>query len=464
MTSIPHPRQSMASTVSRIVAAMVASGWCLAVSGWAMAFAPVLQDAERTHEWTQWRGPNRDGVWQGNVDSSPLPAEGLEVLWRAPIGSGYTGPTIADGRVFVMDRIRRPEQEERVVCLNAKTGDQLWEHRYPCVYAGVGYEAGPRASVTIDGQHAYSLGSMGHLNCLTVSGSVVWKRDLNQEYGISTNDRMPIWGIAASPLIYQQLVIVQIGAGNGAGILAFDKRTGKEVWKCLDDRAQYSSPIIVQQCGRDVLVVWTGDSVAGIDPSTGDLFWRYPFPPRNMPIGVASPIYRDGQIFVTSFYDGSLMLRLRDDALEVEKVWARVGENERKTDALQSIISTPVWIGDHLYGADSHGEFRCLDVRNGDRVWEDLSIVPTARWATVHIVQFPTADSKEVLLFNERGELLRGRLTPTGFESQWRTSVLKPTTPQLNQRGGVCWSHPALTADGILVRNDEEVVYLKLPQ
>jgi outer membrane protein assembly factor BamB len=392
-----------------------------------------------------------------------LPADGLEVLWRFPIGPGYTGPTVADDRVFVMDRIRRPEQMERVVCLDAKTGVQMWEHRYPCVYSGVGYEAGPRASVTIDGQQAYSLGSMGHLHCFDVGGAVLWKKELDEIYGISANDRMPIWGIAASPLIYQQWVIVQIGAGRGAGLVAFDKRTGEEAWKCLDDRAQYSSPLIVQQAGRDVLVAWTGDSVAGINPLTGELYWRFPFPPRNMPIGVASPVYRDGHLFVTSFYDGSLMLRLREDAMQVDKVWARVGANERQTDALHSIIGTPVWIGDHLYGPDSYGEFRCLEASSGERVWEDLSIVPKARWATVHIIQFPSADSSQVLLFTERGELLSGTLTPSGFQQTWRTSVLKPTTPQLNQRGGVCWSHPALTGDGIIVRNDEEVVYLKLP-
>lgn len=415
-------------------------------------------------EWPQWRGPNRDGVWSGRVATTPPPATGLEVVWKTPIGPGYTGPTVADGRVYVMDRIQRPEQEERVVCLDAATGEFEWEHRYPCVYSGVGYEAGPRASVTIDGNRVYSLGSMGHLHCLDTGGSVVWKQDLNQTYGISKNDRMPIWGIAASPLIYQNMVVVQIGAGNGAGLVAFDKLTGQEIWKCLDDRAQYSSPIIVKQAGRDVLVIWTGDSVAGIDPKDGQVLWQHPFPPRNMPIGVASPIYRNGQIFVTSFYDGSLMLNLSDTSLDVELAWVRVGESERKTDALHSIIGTPVWIGDHLYGPDSHGEFRCLAARNGDRIWEDLSIVPKARWATVHIVQFPSADSSEVLLFNERGELLRGELSPSGFKEQWRSAILKPTKPQLNQRGGVCWAHPAMTSDGIIVRNDEEIVYVRLPQ
>jgi len=422
----------------------------------------VMGQDPQDPQWPQWRGPQRDGVWSQELELQAFPQDGLEVLWRAPIGPGYTGPTVADDRVFVMDRLRRPEQVERVLCFDARSGIQIWEHRYPCVYAGVGYEAGPRASVTVHDKQAYSLGSMGHLHCFDVGGTVLWQRDLNQEYGISDNSRMPTWGIAASPLIYQQWVIVQIGAGRGAGLVAFDKDTGEEAWKCLDDRAQYSSPILVRQADQDVLVIWTGDSVAGIDPSNGQVHWRYPFPPKEMPIGVASPIVRNDQLFVTSFYDGSLMLRLKPESLEVEKVWARVGENEQRTDALQSIIGTPVWIGDHLYGVDSYGQFRCLEAQTGQRVWENLDIVPTARWATVHIIQFPDADSSRVLIFNERGELLLGELSPNGFNEIGRTSLIRPTTPQLNQRGGVCWAHPALTADTIIVRNDEEIVCLRL--
>ncbi len=456
MGSVRRPSQAiLRQCVASLRQWVVCVGLSLVVG--CFAFGQERSDSQ----WPQWRGPQRDGVWSGTVDVQPPPAEGLEVLWRTPIGPGYTGPTVAEDRVFVMDRIRQPEQMERVLCLDAGTGVQMWEHRYPCVYSGVGYEAGPRASVTVDGKQAYALGSMGHLHCFDVGGAVLWQRNLNEEYGISSKDRMPIWGIAASPLIYQEWVIVQIGAGQGSGVVAFDKRSGEEAWKCLDDRAQYSSPILVQQAGRDVLVIWTGDSVAGLDPQNGQVLWRYSFPPKNMPIGVASPIYRDGQVFVTSFYDGSLMLRLRDD-MQVEKVWAKVGVNERQTQALHSIIGTPVWIGDHLYGVDSYGEFRCLEAGTGERVWEDLSIVPQARWATVHIVQFPDAASSQVLLFNERGELLLGTLTPQGFQEKWRTQLIGPTTPQLNQRGGVCWSHPALTANSIIVRNDEEIVCLRL--
>lgn len=415
----------------------------------------------QAQQWPQWRGPQRDGVLRHDYRSDEFPENGFELLWEAPLGPGYTSPVVADDRVFVMDRIVKPEQQERVVCFDAVSGNQLWEHTYDCRYVDIGYQAGPRASVTVDGSRAFSLGAMGHLKCFDVGGGVLWEKDLNEEYEISKSGRMPIWGMAAAPLVYDDLLIVQVG-GPQACLVAFEKKSGEEVWRALNDRAQYSSPILVQQNGNDVVVLWSGDSVAGIAPRDGQVYWRFPFRPRNMPIGVATPLVKDNQIFVTSFYDGSLMLRLLPDSMSVEKVWMKVGNNERRTQALHSIISTPVWIGEYIYGVDSYGEFRCLDARTGDRVWEDLSAVPKARWSTIHFVQFPDQESNRVWMFNERGELILGKLSAGGFVEQDRTTLIQPTRKQLNQRDGVCWTHPAFTEDLVIVRNDEKIKAYRL--
>ena len=238
-------------------------------------------------QWPQWRGPQRDGVLRHRFDFDKFPEDGLEVLWKKSIGPGYTSPTIADDRVFVMDRITDPEQQERVVCYDAISGAQLWEHSYPCKYVGIGYQAGPRASVTVDGSRAYSLGAMGHLICFDVGGAVLWEKDLDSDYQITKNRRMPIWGIAAAPLVYDDLVIVQPGAED-ACLVAFDKKSGEEVWRALNDRAQYSSPILIQQNQQDVVVIWTGDSVAGLDPTNGHVHWRFPFSPKTCRL--ASPL------------------------------------------------------------------------------------------------------------------------------------------------------------------------------
>ncbi|MFM8282297.1 MAG: PQQ-binding-like beta-propeller repeat protein [Planctomycetaceae bacterium] len=431
------------------------AGWlapCLFAA--AVGFAP---SGSRADDWPQWRGPSRDGVWRetGVIESFPGPR--LQPAWRVPVGPGYSGPSVADGRVFLTDRQTNPEQVERVLAFDAATGAAIWTHTYPCVYRNIGYEAGPRASVTVDGEHVFSLGAMGHLHCLAAAdGKPVWQRDLAGDYAIA----MPIWGIAGAPLVDGSRLILHIGGAEGACVVALDKTTGREIWRALDDRGQYTAPILVEQGGRRVVVVWTGDSVAGLAAESGAVVWRVPFTPRNMPIGVATPVVSGDRLFLTSFYDGSMMLRLGTAAPTVETLWHRVGASERQTDALQSIIGTPLFLGGHVYGVDSYGELRCLDAATGDRLWEDLTATPKARWSTIHIVRHGDGDT--VWMFNERGELIIARLTPEGFRPLSRTTILEPTTDQLPQRGGVCWSHPAFARRCVFARNDRELVCVSL--
>lgn len=410
-------------------------------------------------DWPQWRGLNRDGVWSEDGLDREFKNGELKELWSQPVGSGYSGPTVADGRVFLMDRQVEPTQQERILCLDEKTGEPIWRHEYDATYVGVGYVAGPRASVTVDGKHVYSLGTMGHLNCLTASeGEVVWAAGLDKRYKISDSKRMPIWGIAGSPLVHENLVIVHIGGSDGACIVAFDKLSGDEVWRALEDRAQYSSPVLHTVAGQNILICWTGDNVAGLNPDDGTVIWAVPMEPRNMPIGIATPLIKGNQVFVTSFYDGSMMVQISEDGKSAEKMWSAVGPNERKTKALHSIISTPVWIGDHIYGVDSYGEFRCISAADGSRVWSSEDAVPKARWSTVHFVQ----NGDDTWMFNERGELLVGQLSPEGYREVSRAKLIEPTKPQLNQRGGVCWSHPAFANRKVFLRNDEKIICVDL--
>lgn len=408
-------------------------------------------------QWPQWRGPDRDGILREADLIKKFPEDGLELLWKKPISAGYCGPTVSRKRVFVTDRVTKPAQMERIWCLDSRNGTVLWKDQYECSYRGVSYTAGPRASVTVEDNRAFVLGTMGHLRCYDVGGLLLWKKDLNKEYQVSKSRRMPIWGIAASPIIYRRLVTVVIGGDNGACVVALDKKTGEEKWRALNDRPHYSSPILIQQAGRDVLVVWTGDAVNGLDPSTGKSYWRFPFPAKRMPIGVATPVFKDGKLFITSFYDGSLILKVHSDEMKVSKIWQKAGPNERRTKALHSMISTPVWIGDYLYGVDSYGELRCLEALTGKRIWEDQSAVRKARWSNIHFTQFPNKDSETCWMFNEQGELILGELKPDGFSEVERTKLIDPTTEQLRQRGGVCWAHPAFSERSIIVRNDKEI-------
>lgn len=419
-----------------------------------LVVAALHQVTAQVDEWPQWRGAARDGVWREAGIVRELPDE-LTPKWKVPIGSGYAGPTVAAGRVYVTDRNEEPEEVERVHCFALEDGERLWTHEYPCKYEGVSYEAGPRCTVLIDSGRAYSLGTMGHLFCLdAASGKVVWSHDLRQEYEI----RMPIWGIAAAPVLEGDLLIVPVCGKGDAYLVAFDAVSGKERWRALDDRGNYSAPIVIDQAGKRVLVCWSGDRIVGVDPASGALHWQHPFPARNMPLGVATPVLAGDTLFITGFYDGCLLLRLAADELAVKEVWRKRGQNERSTDGLHSTIATPLVRDGHVYGVDSYGELRCLDLANGARVWEDRSAVPRGRWATIHFVQ----NAERTWMLNERGELIIAELSPEGFDEIDRAPLLQPTRGQLDQRNGVCWSHPAFANRCVFARNDEELVCVDL--
>ncbi len=403
-------------------------------------------------DWPQWRGVNRDGVWRETGIVQNL--DNLQVRWRTEVANGYCSPTVARGRVYITDRLKNPDQVERIHCFDAADGSEIWSHSYECRYGKLSYPDGPRASVTIDEGRAYSLGSMGHLFCLDAAkGDVLWEKDLKSEYDI----KMPIWGIAAAPLVENGLLILHIG-GKNACLIALDKLTGAEKWRALDDRASYSAPIIIEQAGQRVLVCWTGDSVSGLDPTTGKLHWRHPFTPRKMVLNIATPVFENGYLFVSGFYDGSLLLEVKPHSLAVKSLWRRIGKSEKDTDSLHCCISTPIIEGDYIYGVDSHGELRCLDLKTGDRIWENLDAVPIDRWSNIHMVR----NEDKIWMFNERGELIISKLSPEGFQEISRAKIIEPTEGQLKRRGGVCWSHPAFADKNIYVRNDRELICVDL--
>jgi len=400
-------------------------------------------------DWPQWRGPNRDGLWpeDGIVERFDQPQ--LSIRWRAKIGSGYSGPTVAAQRVYVTDRVAAPVQLERVHCFEAMSGQKLWSYEYECDYEQVAKRDGPRASVTVDDGRAYSLGTMGDLHCFNAAtGEVLWMKRLKTEYNIT----LPIWGSSAAPLVEGDMVIVHVGGKEDACLVAFDKATGRQRWKSLGDDASYSAPIVIEQAGERVLVCLTGQRLVGLNPRTDSLCWEAPFPPRKMVHHIASPVFENGWLFVSSFFDGSLLLRVDPDALSVTELWSRRGDSERGTDALHCCISTPLIRGRYIYGIDAYGQLRCLDVRTGDRVWEISRAVAPNRWATAHMV----GNGDKIWMFNEYGELIISELSPDGYKEISRAKLIEPTKGQLER--GVCWAHPAFAYRHVYARNDNEIV------
>lgn len=422
-----------------------------------LLFFLITQSVPAGDEWPDWRGPYRDGTWNEKGIKKSFKHTQIPLKWTVPISSGFSGPSVAGGKVYITDRLTFPDQQERVHCFDAETGKTIWSYNYDCTYQGVGYQAGPRASVILDKSNAYSLGTMGHLFCFDAStGAVIWKRDLNEDFEI----RMPTWGIAAAPLIYEDLIILQIGGEDNAGVIALNKEDGNEAWRNLKDDAGYSAPILIQQGEVPVVVIWTGNNVVGMNPDTGAVYWSFPFD-QKMVINISTPVMYKEYLFLSCFFDGSMLLKLDVNGPNAEKVWQRAGKNERNTDALHCCISTPLIKDDHIYGVDSYGELRCLDLKTGDRIWEDLTAVNKARWANIHIVQ----NGDLSYLFNENGKLIIAELTPERYHEISRAALIAPTTEQLNRQGiGVTWAHPAFANKHVFIRNDKELVCADLSE
>src|SRR5687768_1486033 len=200
----------------------------------------AVADRARGEDWPQWLGPHRDSNWRETGILEQFPAGGPNILWRAPIAGGYAGPAVAGGRVFVHDYqaegdvtanpgARSDRQgKERVLCLDAKTGAEIWKHEHEANYK-ISYAYGPRCTPTVHQGKVYTLGAEGRLCCLDAeSGNELWSKDLTEEYQVKT----PIWGFAGHPLVDGQKLICLVG-GEGSVAVAFDKDSGKELWKAL---------------------------------------------------------------------------------------------------------------------------------------------------------------------------------------------------------------------------------------
>ena len=420
-------------------------------------------------DWPQWLGPQRDAVWRETGIVEKFPAEGPRVRWRTPIGAGYSGPAVANGRVYVMDRIAtkstntpatafdrgRIPGTERVLCLNEADGKILWKHEYDCAYT-VSYAAGPRVTPSVSEGKVYSLGAEGNLLCLdAANGQVIWSRNFKKDFGIAT----PMWGFAGNPLIDGDKLICLAGGSNSVAV-AFDKRTGKELWRALSAKEPgYSSPVIYTVGGRRQLILWHPEAINGLDPETGRVLWTTPFSSR---FGLTAPMPRqvNDRIFVTAFYDGSLMLRVTNAEAPPQVLWKSAKASERDTDMLHSIIPTPFIEGGHIYGVCSYGQLRCLKVESGERVWETLAATTKdnkeTRWGNAFLIK----NGERFFLFNELGDLIIARLMPDGYQEISRAHIIEPA----NRDPGrwVVWSHPAFANRSCYARNDREIVCVSL--
>lgn len=404
-------------------------------------------------DWPQWGGPRRDLAWHETGIVKELKTKDLlPRVWSAPLGAGYAGPAVVNGRVFVMDR-HADHSGERVLCLNAETGKEIWKHEYAARYT-VSYPLGPRCTPTVDDGRVFTVGAMGHLFCLDEqTGKVLWQKNFVEDFGT----KLPIWGMVHAPLIDGNQAIVLAG-GENALVVSFDKVTGKELWRALDDReVGYAPPMIFTFGGQRQLIVWHPDAVTSLDPTTGKQIWRVPYRVRSG-LTVMTPRAVGNRLFVASFYNGPRMIEVAEDGQSARVVWAGKSDSEQRTDGVHPIIMTPVFDGTHIYGIDSYGQLRCLDASNGQRLWDTLDATGQGRWWNCFLV--PHED--RFFLHNEQGELIIAKLTPAGYQELSRAKLVEPTQPI--QRRMTVWSHPAFAMKSVFARNDKEIVRVSLAE
>ena len=428
----------------------------------------------RADDWPQWLGPRRDSIWREPGLATAIPAAGLPVKWRVPVAGGYSGPAVADGRVYVMDYVAREGElvngpndrtlragTERLLCLDAATGRLLWKHEYDCPYS-ISYASGPRCTPTVADGRVYALGAEGNLACLdAATGRLLWSKDFKTLYAAPT----PIWGFCGHPLVEGDLLVCLVG-GPGSVAGAFDRVTGAERWKALTaSESGYCPPTMIESAGVRQLVIWDADNLNALDPATGRVLWSQPLKPM-YGMSIMAPQVADtprGQVlFASGIGRIAALYALAADAPAARLLW----RGEPKS-AVFCANATPFIAGDTLYGCDCDtGMLTAVALDDGRRLWETLEPTTGGERRSKHGTAFLVRQAEGVAgdpagttrtwIFSETGDLILARLSPEKYEELGRTRLLDPTNECFGRE--VVWSHPAFANGCILVRNDREVV------
>ena len=381
-------------------------------------------------DWPQYRGPNRDGRSTETGLLKSWPEAGPVVLWRVPLGSGYSGISVVGDRLFTMFGA---EGQEYAAAFDTKTGNELWRFEMGRNFRNPQGD-GPRSSPTVEGGLVYVLGARAKLYALdAATGEKRWGMDLPEELGAV----IPEWGISTSPLIEGQHLIVDVGGRKNHGIVAFDRETGEIAWHAGSHRAAYSSPIAVTIGGERQIVLFTAEGVRGVSARDGKRLWSSPWT-TDWDVNAATPVFvpRNG-IFISSGYDtGATLLQVvrEEDEFKVYEVW--------RNRLMKNHFNSSVLVGAFLYGFDM-GTLKCLDALTGEEKWRARG--GFSKGSLLY------ADGHLIVMGGE-GSLGLVEATPEGFRSKSRVKILD----------GKTWTMPSLAEGVLFVRDFTEMVALQL--
>ena len=389
-------------------------------------------------DWPEYLGPNRDGVYPGEALTRAWPSDGPKVLWRKRnISAGMSGVVVAKGRAILFHEVNRYDTIE---CLDAKTGKTLWENNYASSFAaGYGSAAGPRATPSIVGDRVYTMGGQGVVVCTDfATGKTVWKVDTQKSYRASDG----FFGMACSPLVEGNAVLLNIGGEAGAGIVALDKNSGKLLWKTLDDEASYSSPVMAKLHGKRRAVFFARTGLAVVDPANGKIDFQNRWRARiQASVNAAAPLVVGELIFVTSSYNtGALVVKAAADGYKT--AWSN-------DTSLSSQYASVMHRGGFIYGTHGRADvppvpaLRCVELATGK-----------VRWSVDDFGDCMMLLSGDRLLaLMESGELVLGQATPAGWREISRAQIV----------GSGARSQPALADGRLYVRDRNQLVCLDAP-
>jgi len=378
--------------------------------------------------WTDFRGPNRDGRYTATPIRTTWPRDGLPQLWKQPVGGGYASFVVVNGRAFTIEQRRN---QEVVAAYDVQSGRELWTNGWTANFQESMGGDGPRATPTYHEGRIYALGAEGELRVLDAAkGSLIWRKNILTDNNASNLQ----WGMSAAPLIVDDKVIVLPGGSRGKSVVAYSKSTGDVVWRALDDEQAYVSPMLVTIAGVRQIVVVSAARATGLTVDGGQLLWEYPFV-TSMGINVAQPIVfkhnGNDRIFLSASYGtGAAVFELtrNGDRFQTKKIW----ENQR----MKNKFTSSVLHNGFIYGLDE-SILACLDVNTGEQKWKG------GRYGYGQIM----LAGDHVIVLTEDGEVVLVRATPDRHEEVATFAAIK----------GKTWNHPVITDGRLLVRNSEEM-------
>jgi outer membrane protein assembly factor BamB len=414
-------------------------------------------------DWPGFLGPTGNSVSPERGIVSPWPKDGLRIVWHHPVAEGYAPPSVSNGRLFVFERV---ENTARLRCVKADTGAALWKFDYATNYRDkYGYNGGPRCCPVIDDDRVYLHGAEGMLHCLAVAdGKRLWKVDTASEFGVVQN----FFGVGSTPVVEGDLLIVQVGGspagsdkldfadlkGNGSGVVAFDKRTGKVVYKITDELASYASPVLATIGGRRWCFVLARGGLIGFEPKSGKVQFHLPWrAPDLESVNASNPVVVGDQVFISECYGpGSALLKVKPGGYEV--VWSDA-KKKLRDKALMCHWMTPIYHDGYLYGCSGRhsvdAQLRCVELATGKVMWSEPRLTRTSLLMI----------DGHFVVQTEVGPLLLVKVNPKQYDemSEWSVREVGKKDDLIDYP---CWAAPVVSDGRMYLRGPDRLVCLEI--